>query len=613
MSLISGHHLTKIVPQEHIVLIVEHDLANLGIIADYLVKCGFGIAVAQSGESALEKLSHEQPQPDIILLSIMMPGIDGFETCRQLKANSATQDIPVIFMTSLATTEDKIKGFTVGAVDYITKPIQPEEVLARLTAHLQIRKLTRNLQEQNERLQNIAHEFVGANDVLSKRTIQLDISNKVAHQMTSILDSDKLLDAVVQLIQVEFGYYFVGIWLLIERKPSPPPNPADYGKFYYRGDAAILQTRAAVPEITPPPQGALISLEEANDNVITWVCKSGQPYLSENVKTDPKFLAWPELPDTCAEFSLPLGVGKRIIGVLDIKSNWAGSFDPDDQVVLQTLASQISVAIRNAQLYESEQRRRHLLEKLDKTKSDFIKVTSHELRTPLTVVRGYTQVLNVMPTIKNDPSASDLLNGVISGVDRLYQVVNTMLDVVKIDAQVLEMHLKPTTLANIMGKVKRRILAEMEDRQLKLVIPELEGLPILQADAELLFKVFHHLLLNAVKYTPDGGTITVSGQVVQRSAGNSAIEVIISDTGIGIDPAHHEQIFEKFYQTGKVELHSSSLTKFKGGGPGLGLAIARGIILAHGGEIWVKSDGYNEQTCPGSRFYVTLPLRQSGE
>jgi signal transduction histidine kinase len=88
------------------------------------------------------------------------------------------------------------------------------------------------------------------------------------------------------------------------------------------------------------------------------------------------------------------------------------------------------------------------------------------------------------------------------------------------------------------------------------------------------------------------------------------IQIVVSDTGIGIDPRFHELIFTKFYQTGQVSLHSSGKTKFKGGGPGLGLAIARGIVEAHGGKTWVESPRRDEEACPGSQFYVVLPLYQ---
>ena len=111
---------------------------------------------------------------------------------------------------------------------------------------------------------------------------------------------------------------------------------------------------------------------------------------------------------------------------------------------------------------------------------------------------------------------------------------------------------------------------------------------------------------------PPGGSITISGRAVppRPDLPEGGVEIIVSDTGIGIDLDHQELVFTKFYQTGEVALHSSGQTKFKGGGPGLGLSIARGIIQAHGGKLWVESPGYDEAACPGSSFHVVLPLRQ---
>lgn len=114
------------------------------------------------------------------------------------------------------------------------------------------------------------------------------------------------------------------------------------------------------------------------------------------------------------------------------------------------------------------------------------------------------------------------------------------------------------------------------------------------------------LLINAIKYTPDVGQITVSGQTAVEN-GVKGVQITVADTGIGIDPGYHDLILNKFFQTGKVALHSSGKTKFKGGGPGLELAIAQGIITAHKGRIWVESDGHDEENYPGSRFYVFLP------
>ncbi|NUN14056.1 MAG: hybrid sensor histidine kinase/response regulator, partial [Myxococcales bacterium] len=133
------------------ILIVDDNPTNVTVLLEYLSDSGFKVLVAEDGQSALEQVAYLKP--DLILLDVMMPGVDGFETCRRLKEKEETRDIPVIFMTSLADTLDKVKGFNIGAVDYITKPIQYEEMLARVTTHLTLRNLQRQLQAQNLRLQ----------------------------------------------------------------------------------------------------------------------------------------------------------------------------------------------------------------------------------------------------------------------------------------------------------------------------------------------------------------------------------------------------------------------------------------------------------------------------
>ena len=125
-------------------------------------------------------------------------------------------------------------------------------------------------------------------------------------------------------------------------------------------------------------------------------------------------------------------------------------------------------------------------------------------------------------------------------------------------------------------------------------------------DNERLYQAFRNLISNAIKYTPDGGKVDVDGRKLP-----GFIEVTISDTGIEIDPEDHSLIFEKFGRLGNVSLHSSGKTKFKGGGPGLGLPITKGIVQAHGGSIWVESSGYSEIDCPGSTFHVLLPIRKT--
>lgn len=135
---------------QSIILIVDDNPTNLSLLFDLLDKEGFEVLVSQSGESALKRAAHTHP--DIILLDVMMPEMDGFETCKRLKAHDATRDIPVIFMTALSETASKLRGFELGAVDYVTKPIEPEEVVIRVRTHLSIQQLQYDLQQKNAQL-----------------------------------------------------------------------------------------------------------------------------------------------------------------------------------------------------------------------------------------------------------------------------------------------------------------------------------------------------------------------------------------------------------------------------------------------------------------------------
>lgn len=141
-----------------IILIVDDNPTNLSVLSNALKSAGFKSRVAIDGLSAIEQVQEEPP--DLILLDVQMPGIDGFETCARLKTNSHTQEIPIIFITASADVSNKVKGLSVGAVDYITKPFQYEEVLARVKVHLELRLLTRRVQEQAVALQVMNQELM---------------------------------------------------------------------------------------------------------------------------------------------------------------------------------------------------------------------------------------------------------------------------------------------------------------------------------------------------------------------------------------------------------------------------------------------------------------------
>jgi signal transduction histidine kinase len=163
------------------ILIVDDNQTNLKTLYNAIADVGWEILVATDGESAIEQA--EYAKPDLILLDVLMPGIDGFQTCKNLKKNSLTQDIPIIFMTALSDKYDKVQGLLMGGVDYITKPFQIEEVLARIQVHLKLRYLTKKLEEQNQELEKRVEE----------RTAKLSQAlNELKQSQLQLVQSEKL-------------------------------------------------------------------------------------------------------------------------------------------------------------------------------------------------------------------------------------------------------------------------------------------------------------------------------------------------------------------------------------------------------------------------------------
>ncbi|NJN72564.1 MAG: response regulator [Limnothrix sp. RL_2_0] len=174
--------------EQFTILVVDDNPRNLGVVVDFLETKYETVLVAQDGESAIRRARYAKPH--IILLDVLMPGIDGFETCQLLKQDKATQNIPIIFMTALNNPEDKVKGFQMGAVDYITKPIQQDELFARLKVHLQIQDLTKTLAAKNKLLTQYTEEL---EIQVNQRTVQLSESlEKLKAFQTQLVQQEKM-------------------------------------------------------------------------------------------------------------------------------------------------------------------------------------------------------------------------------------------------------------------------------------------------------------------------------------------------------------------------------------------------------------------------------------
>lgn len=420
-------------------------------------------------------------------------------------------------------------------------------------------------------------------------------------QISNILDLEQLAETSVGLICKALGIR--GGMLCVVH--------CGEGCFHLRG---VTRAEEATKSCTLLDEGP----------IATHLGRERQPLMQYDVDLHPRFRD--AMPDERNWFSslgmdvyLPIHARGEWIGLLALGAKLSGErYYEDELLLLSTLAEQTAMALENARLfadlkerYEEIERLNKELARTDQAKSDFIDIASHELRTPLTQVRGYTDILREMADggTLSPVSARKAIAGLKAAAVRLEEIVDLMFDVAQLDTKTMELTLQRESVADIVGAAAEEWSQALEERGQTLTMEGLAGLPPISADYKRLRQVFSHLIQNAIKFTPDGGSIHISGRVVEWGEANrQAVEIVVADTGIGIASEELERIFDKFYRTGNVLLHSTGRTKFKGAGPGLGLALARGIVRAHGGHIWAESPGYDEESCPGSKFHVILPL-----
>ena len=326
------------------------------------------------------------------------------------------------------------------------------------------------------------------------------------------------------------------------------------------------------------------------------------------------------------EVYVPVHTGNELSGLIALGPKHSGlAYRANELELVQVLADQTVIALQNARLYREVNRQndriRQLnsglrqqnerLEILDKIKSDFITIASHELRTPLTQVKGYADILEAMNEGEglSQEHAREIVGHINRASSRLEALITAMLDASELESSGIQLVYVESRLDAIMHLATEPLAPALHRRRLRLEMNGVEDVPTINADFKRLVQTFHNIIGNAVKYTPDGGTITVTAELAPSVDGESQfVEIEVADTGIGIDPQFHEMIFEKFFRIGNPRLHSTGATKFMGAGPGLGLHIAKGVIEAHGGRIWVESEGEDKERLPGSHFHIILPV-----
>lgn len=425
----------------------------------------------------------------------------------------------------------------------------------------------------------------------AQRTLS-DTLYAVARALSQTLDISEVLDLILTSLGPIVGY--------------------DRASVQLRRDD-VLETVAA--RGFPPNRNPLdIRVRIKPGDVFQTICESREPLVipAMELRSDWEYVE--DLPPARSWVGLPLiNASDEVIGMLSLVREKPGPYTAGEVALGGAFASQAGIALHNARVYMELSDAYRQLASLDRAKSDFISLASHELRTPLTLITGYSSLLLEEPLLKRNPAVNGMVQGLALGAERLQEIVDRMVDIAEIESRSLQLEFLPIDVHALLKHVVSDLEEALTERHIDLRLADLTGLSTIEADRAALDKVFRHLMMNAIKYTPDGGEIRVTVKSVSYDLyglPEHCIQVTVADTGIGIDPIHQQRIFDKFYQTGEVSLHSSGTIKFRGGGPGLGLAIVKGIVEAHRGRVWVESSGQDVRTCPGSRFNVILPIQQ---
>lgn len=402
-------------------------------------------------------------------------------------------------------------------------------------------------------------------------------------------------------------------------KDTPPYDKISLLRLAFKGlDDSELQEMADLTEIRTYPPGHLLCCEGAYEDVFYIIADGNAEITKKMIEgEEDRLLRVARRGDMVGEMALiqnaPRAATVRTTSectVLEMeKQDFATILSRSPRMAMDIIRITLDRIRANDQgMIEELQKSNKVLRQLDRNKMEFIQVAAHELRTPLTVLNGYVNVLRSLPDAGSNATFSEVIQGILKGTDRIHEVVNLMLDVTRIGTETLKIAVVPVPLKRIIDDLIHNFEKATMERRIRIYAQHAEGVPLINGDPGLIQKALYQLMVNAIKYSPDGSMIIVTTRPVTMDDGSPGVEVAVRDRGIGIDAEHLDLVFEKFYQVGSVDIHSSGRTSYKGGGPGLGLAIVKGVARAHGGRTWAESAGHDEVNFTGSTFYLQLPI-----
>ncbi|OIP67601.1 MAG: hypothetical protein AUK43_19025 [Oscillatoriales cyanobacterium CG2_30_40_61] len=607
------------------ILIVDDVAENLELLDHVLTDAGYEVDRALDGEAALEEINRHAPE--LILLDIMMPGLNGYELCQQLKACPQTRDIPVIFISALAEINNKVKGFQVGGVDYITKPFEIEDVLVRVKNQLTIVEQQKQLQEQKAQLEKEIQERRRVETALQQSIKREKTSARVIQRMRETLNLNKIFKSTtVELRKV----------LNCDRVVIYQFNPDWSGKFVAEsvetGWLPLIKAQYQYPVMVKTAISnsdcVFESLTATSELVVEdtylqetqgGVYRRGVTYRCvENIyqaQFSPCYINFLERFQVKSYLTVAIFCANQLWGLL-------GAYQSSDfrkwqhieiSMVVQ-IASQLGVAVHQAQLFTKIQEQTEELkiakkaaESANAAKSQFLANMSHELRTPLNAILGFAQIM------KNDNSLLAEQRKHIEIINRsgehLLDLINDVLELSKIEAGKITLSETRFDLLILINNIKDMLRLKAESKGLLFEFNISNTVPqYIITDERKLRQILANLLGNAIKFTETGSVkLRVSAGFKPPSENkesdqdtngflalnlNPGLEEIqenqkinlkfeIEDTGAGISAEELPLLFEAFTQT--------EVGRQSGQGTGLGLPISRHFVQLMGGDIQVQS------------------------
>jgi PAS domain S-box-containing protein len=540
-------------------------------IMDRLGQCD----AVDSGEDALRIATSEDP-PDLILLDVMMPGMDGYEVCRTLKTDKRASNIPVIFISGLVEEEDETKGLGLAAVDYITKPFSPAIVQARVRTHLELKKH----RDQIERLvKERTAELTKANEQLTaeieeRKRVEEGLRAASQEQEATCRDLEEHIGRANQMaVEAEYARLEV----------SQIFNAAGDGMWVVDTDFNVVRANKAFSALSGKDQNELVG-RKCYDVFPGSLCRGSHCPMSQLMTAGERFESDMErrlengakIPFilTATRFQ---GLGDEMVGIVE-------SFK---DVTERKRAEEASQKAKE----DTEAANCELIE-LNELKNRLLGVAAHDLRNPLSSIRGLSEMLLDEGFGPLTEEQDDFLRTINSTSDEMLTLVNDLLDVSVIESGRLELQLKKGSLAKLVEDRTRihKVIAGVKNITIHT---ELHDVPDMLFDSSRIAQVFDNLVSNAIKFSPTDLNVYVT--VDQE---DSMARVSVRDEGPGITDEDKSKLFGEFQRLSARPTGGEKST-------GLGLSIAKKIIESHKGILECHSQ-------PGSGCTFTFALPTGG-